>query len=138
MADVDSVLADIESGGYDKDLPALLKAVNDRADRDEIEVGWRVELGDLIIDKTNTNGHGLTIGEVIALNELGCFNLELLNPVVSDADKLRVVLAHFMFTDGVKKDAAAKKIGEQQFEAIKVSQYTEPAVPKADTPPAST
>ena len=97
-------------------------------------MAWGVKLGDLTIEKTNKNGHGVLIGEMLKLNDLGVFNLELLNPLHSDADKLRIVLAHFMYADKLTMEEAGDKIGESRFDDIEVYEY-EDDLPKGVSTP---
>lgn len=129
MADATAIIAGILTHDFDDHLIELQEAL-DRAKNDGVvDVAWSVQLGDLRIDKTDRFGHGMTIGAVMELDALG-ETLGTVDPVRSEMGRLKILLAHYMAAGGVNAGEAAKKINEQKFAAVKVTEYVERDLPK--------
>jgi hypothetical protein len=94
-------------------------------------VAWSVTFGDFTVDKTHKRGNGITIGAVLKLDNLGR-RVSVVDPMRSEPDRLAVVLAYIMARDNLDLDAASKKIGDQRYDDIHVSEYVERDLPKGD------
>lgn len=129
MADAAAVIADILQGHFDAELVELAEALATRRDSGEVDVAWRVQLGDLVIDK-----HEMTIGEVLELDALG-ETRETIDPARSEMGRMKVLLAHYMAVEDITAGEASKWLNAEKFDAIKVTEYVVGGLPKDGSDP---
>lgn len=128
MADADAIVADILSGAYDDELVVLAEALQQRG-QDGPEVAWSVRWEGIQVDKTDRNGHGITVRHALRLGEIAT-DVRNLDPAQRDLHRMAVPISYVMATEGLSLADAEKKIGDLKLDAIEVVEYVEKDVPK--------
>lgn len=132
MADADAVIADILTGSYDDQLVELTQALATRAG--DVVFGWSVRWEDHRVDKTDREGHGITVRHALRLNEIAT-DVRHVDPANVSLHRMAIPIAYYMATEGLSLKDAEARVGDVKLDAIEVVEYVERDLPKGRSTP---
>lgn len=99
------IAQEILIGRHDDDLPALVKAIGERAVTTRTEVRWRLTLGDLVVDEEN-----LTLLELERVENLTGKSWLVVDPRKTAGYCIAMLQAAIESREGLSPDDARKRL----------------------------